>query len=441
MDRAHLLESYQAHIKHLTKVYQQSMDAHGLQAVAIHSGSLQKRSVFDDQHWPLRPVPAFQHWAPFPWVDQALVVPRTGAATLCVYRDKSYWERFAEPDLALLRSALNLVEVDSPQGVTRHLTDAAHTAFIGENLARAAEWGVTAANVNHAGLQASLDDLRVFKTPYEQLCLREANRMAAKGHARVAAEFEAGERSEFNLHLLYLKETGHDDGETPYKNIVAIGSSAAILHHISYRRDRLEGPQSLLVDAGAVFNGYASDITRTYVAKGGAEHALFGDLIGRMNAMQQTLCERATPGRGYETLHDETHERLAVILKDLDLVRMSPEAMVADGVTRMFLPHGLGHSLGLQCHDVGCARIKPRKENAWLRNTRVIEAGQCFTIEPGIYFIDTLMDELRAGPHGTDVNWKSVDSLKPFGGIRIEDDLVVRGGGQAAENLTRPFLP
>ena len=113
----------------------------------------------------------------------------------------------------------------------------------------------------------------------------------------------------------------------------------------------------------------------------------------------------------------------------------------SSGVTRLFLPHGLGHSLGLQCHDVGCAKIKPRNDNPFLRNTRVIEAGQVFTIEPGIYFIDTFMDELRARPEAKEIDWKKIDALKTFGGIRIEDDVVVRAEPELPiENITRAVL-
>jgi Xaa-Pro dipeptidase len=99
----------------------------------------------------------------------------------------------------------------------------------------------------------------------------------------------------------------------------------------------------------------------------------------------------------------------------------------------------LGHSLGLQVHDVGCATTKPRPENPFLRNTTVISEGQCFTIEPGVYFIDSLLRPLKDGPRAKDVDWKLVDALAPFGGVRIEDDVIVRADG--LRNLTREVLP
>jgi Xaa-Pro dipeptidase len=109
------------------------------------------------------------------------------------------------------------------------------------------------------------------------------------------------------------------------------------------------------------------------------------------------------------------------------------------GVTRAFFPHGLGHSLGLQTHDVGCAQVRPKARNPHLRNTSTIAAGQVFTIEPGIYFIPALLDELEAGPHAGAVDWRLVGELRRLGGIRIEDDLLV-AADEGTRNLTREQL-
>lgn len=439
MNRQELVSAYQAHVSHVAHLYHQAMDNHGAHTVVVHSGTLQKKSGFDDQYWSLRPVPHFQHWAPLAWPDCALVIERGKAARLLAWEDKSFWERWAQPDWAFLQSGLDVVHLADVANVRQHLA-AGRVAFVGEDTSRAELWGVDPQWVNPADLVAELDEARVFKTRYEQMCLEEANRVAAAGHARVARDFFAGERSELALHLAFLAETQQDDPDTPYKNIVALGPNAAILHHVSYRRDRPHGDQSLLLDAGATFHGYAADITRTHVTHGSAGADLFHALALRMDDLQLALCRNATVGRNYQDLHDEAHVLLGHVLQDLGVVEMEPQSMADAGVTRLFLPHGLGHSLGLQCHDVGCAKVKPRDDNRFLRNTRTIEPGQCFTIEPGIYFVDTLMDELRAGPHGKAVAWKTVDALKAFGGIRVEDDLVVRPGDQPPENLTRAYL-
>lgn len=444
MNRMELETAYQAHVAHLIRAHHHAMDKAGVTSLVIHSGSLQKRSAFDDQYWPLRVVPAFAHWCPLTWPDAALVLESGRPPRLLVYEDKSFWERWARPDLPFLESALEVVPVASPADVKGHVNTGHHAhgrlAFIGEDLTRAADWGVDPAWCNPRELLEDLHELRVFKTRYELMCLEEANRVAARGHLRVAREFFGGMRSELQLHLSYLSETQQDDVDTPYKNIVALGENAAILHHVSYRRTGPDGPVSLLVDAGAAFHGYASDITRTHVTPGNAAADTFAQLVAGLEHLQLELCARATVGRNYQDLHDEAHVLLGRLLSEVGLCSLPPDAMVAEGITRVLLPHGLGHSLGLQVHDVGCARIRPRDENRFLRNTRTIEPGQCFTIEPGFYLVDTLVDGLRGGRHAGSIQWNMLEALRPFGGIRIEDDLVVHGSGRPAENLTRAFL-
>jgi Xaa-Pro dipeptidase len=431
--RSDLLQLYQAHVAEIGRRAVAALARSGFDGVVIHSGSLNKRSLFDDVYWPLRLVPHFQHWAYLPWPDAVLSF-REGARPRVFYvRDRSFWERPEEPDFDALGATLDLVELSRFEQIKDEIAGPGRRAVIAEDLARAAQLGFDAPSTNPPDLLRELDAARVHKTPFEIECIQAANRIAVRGHRAVRQAFEGGERSEFRLHLAYLEATEQDDTETPYKNIVAIGEHAATLHHIQYRRSPLSGPQSLLLDAGATFLGYASDITRTYA---GADAADFRALIAALEALQQDTCRAVQIGRPYESLHDESHRRMAKVLKDAGILRASEEVAVTAGITRMFFPHGLGHSLGLQTHDVGCARIKPRGDNPFLRNTSTIEPAQVFTVEPGLYFIDTFMESLAAGPHRDAVDWKRVDSLRPFGGIRIEDDILVRAEGPA-ENLTR----
>jgi Xaa-Pro dipeptidase len=272
------------------------------------------------------------------------------------------------------------------------------------------------------------------------VCIAEANRRASLGHHRVAAAFRDGEHAELDLHLLYLGATSQDDPETPYKNIVALGRSAATLHHVDYRREAGPPSDTLLLDAGATFLGYASDITRTYVKPRSEAATTFAQLLAGMNKLQQQLCADVHAGSPYEALHEESHRLIGALLREVGLVRLSVEEMTeGSDVTRTFYPHGLGHSLGLQTHDVGCAQIKPKPRNPFLRNTSVITPGQVFTIEPGIYFIPGLLEQLRASPQAAAVDWQMVGALSELGGIRIEDDVLVREGGPV-ENLTRAVL-
>ena len=111
-------------------------------------------------------------------------------------------------------------------------------------------------------------------------------------------------------------------------------------------------------------------------------------------------------------------------------------------MTSAFFPHGLGHLLGTQVHDVGGfmenesgTTIDPPSGHPFLRLTRVLEEDMVLTIEPGLYAINMLLENLRGTPAESHVNWKTVDWLRPFGGIRIEDDVRVMTNDR--ENLTR----
>jgi len=310
-------------------------------------------------------------------------------------------------------------------------------AFVGEDAARAAAVGIAEEHINPAALLRRLDAIRTLKTDYERECMAEANRRAARGHQRVFGSFAIGDKSELELYLQYLEATEQDDSEMPYQGIVALGRHAGVLHHVHYgRQPSGRAVQSLLVDAGASCRGYASDVTRTAI-KGADEGAavVFANLIVRLEALQQEVCRRVRADLPYEELHDQTHQLLAPILRELELVRASDDELVGSGITRKFLPHGLGHSLGVQVHDVGCREVAPRPENPFLRNTTRITPGQVFTIEPGCYFIPELMDELRAAPVADRMNWLLVDALGEFGGVRIEDDVAVLEHG--TRNLTR----
>lgn len=435
---------YPAHVRGLQLAYEAALAAHGFDAVVIHGGVAKKRSDFDDQWWPLRATPHFLHWVALTEPGAVLVVRAGRRPTLLRVTTVDFWEHAVAPESEHFVEHFEHVGLASADDAKQHLPTG-RVAFIGDDVATAARWGVEA--VNPAALAAALDALRVFKTPYERACLAEANRRAAAGHEALRRAFFAGAASELELHLAYLAATRQDDPETPYKNIVAYDTNAATLHHVAYARRAPGngGPKTLLLDAGATCLGYCSDITRTWVRDGGdATSAAFRGLVEGVESLQQRLCDAVTVGMPYEALHDRAHDEVGALLAATGVVTCSGPEAVSAGVTRAFFPHGLGHSLGLQTHDVGCALLKPRADNPFLRNTRVIEAGQVFTIEPGLYFIDALLRPLREGAGAGRVDWKLVDALAPFGGIRIEDDLVVTGtapGGGGVDNLTRAVLP
>jgi len=439
IDLTELTRLYTEHIATLTARYARALEHSGWHGVVIHSGSPKIRSIFDDQYWPLRPTPHFQHWLPLLTAHSALLVEPGATPKLLWFNRFDFWEAPSQPETDHFWPSFDVVELDESRKVRDHLPAGRRLAFVGEDADDAAAWGFDKSRVNPADLLKELDGTRAKKTAYERLCLKEANRRACVGHDRVLDAFKDGDLSELQLHCLYLESTSQDDHETPYKSIVALGEHAATLHHVSYSK-KAAGAQSLLLDAGAGYQGYDSDITRTAVKGGGAGASVFGDLLARMEVMQQELCARVRTGMPYEKLHNQSHELLAPILREVGIANASDDQLVKTGVTRKFLPHGLGHSLGIQTHDVGCASLKPEPRNPFLRNTSTIEPGQCFTIEPGCYFIRPILDELRAAPGGKLVDWKLVDELVKFGGVRIEDDVLV-GDDDVVDNVTRTYLP
>ena len=128
------------------------------------------------------------------------------------------------------------------------------------------------------------------------------------------------------------------------------------------------------------------------------------------------------------------------------MVHGSADEIVQRGFSQPFFPHGLGHHLGLQVHDVGGTQRSaegdfrpPPNQHPRLRTTRPLAAGNVITIEPGLYFIPMLLAEFRTSANADAFNWKLIDELVPSGGIRIEDDVLVTEDG--CENLSRPWVP
>jgi Xaa-Pro dipeptidase len=297
--------------------------------------------------------------------------------------------------------------------------------------------------VNPPGLLAYLHYHRASKTAYELGCMRMASALGARGHVAAAEAYHAG-ASEFEVHQAYCSAIGLREQELPYGNIVAFGTGAAVLHYTTLGRRRDVPRPTFLIDAGAQFRGYASDITRTHLARTGVD-AQFQDLLAGMEALQLQLCAAVQPDRDYREIHLQAHHLIADLLcRSGIVVNCDAEAAVASGVSSVFFPHGVGHLLGLQVHDAaGRARDETGRDeiprpagHPYLRLTRRLEPGFVVTIEPGLYFIDLLLEQAQRNGIGRHINWEAVDHLRPYGGIRVEDDVVCTATS-TPENLTR----
>jgi Xaa-Pro dipeptidase len=420
--------TYLEHVARLQRETEAALAHHKYEALVLCSGAPQSKNRFDDQSWPLSPTPAFTHWCPLA-EPEAFVIVRAGRKpTLVRTIVDDFWETQAPPESEHFWNAFDIVMIES--GHAGDVLPGGRVAVLTRDPGSS-----PAGDVNPIEVVTALDAIRTKKSPYEIECLHQAELRAARGHLETERRFRAGDPSELELHLAYLAASEQDDATTPYKNIVALGSHSAVLHYVAYQRTRVTGDTSLLVDAGARFCGYGSDITRSYVRGSSPAARRFGDLIARMEQLQLEVCRRVQPGLPYEQLHDETHQLLADVLRDIGLAKASAAELVDRGITRALFPHGLGHSLGVITHDVGMRLRPPRADNPFLRNTSTIEVGQVFTIEPGIYVIDALLAPLRADDRARAIDWAVLDELRPYGGIRIEDNVVVEQGG--IRNLTR----
>jgi Xaa-Pro dipeptidase len=425
---------------HLEAVCQRSaraLAACGYTALLVHSGSL--LPVFeDDRTYPFRAHAPFKVWVPLTDAPDSFLWFEPGVtARLILHRCADYWHKPAQLPEAHWVRHFDVRTVADREGARRELrADLSRAAYIGDAFDELPRWGVGA--VNPRDLMRRLDFPRAVKTPYELECLRGASRLGALGHRAAERAFAAG-ASELEIELAFLEGCGQREQELPYNPIIALNAGGAVLHYQVLEKQPPRERHSLLIDAGAEFAGYASDITRTY----SAQDADFAALVGRMEQMQQTLCAGVRAGVDWREVQLKAHQLTGELLREADITRCSAEEAVASAVTSVFLPHGIGHLLGLEVHDVGGFMRSPEGEDIpppvghpYLRLTRVLEEGFVVTMEPGLYFIPQLLDAARADARRAQcINWSRVGALSKFGGIRIEDDLAVTRDG--CENLTR----
>ena len=436
MNQPDLGALYSHHLSVLRQRADEALARGGFDHLVIPSGT-QHYQAFDDRDYPYAVNPNFKAWLPLTKLPNSWLVYTPGQRpTLIFFQPFDYWHVVPDApngwwveqvDIQIIRSA--------EQALALLPKDPARCAILGE--AQSSLGGFVPNNP--APVLDYLDWHRGRKTPYEIALMRQAQQLGVRGHRAAEAAFRAG-ASEFEIHMAYCSAVGQDANELPYGNIIGLNEHAAVLHYTDLGRRAPHPLRSFLIDAGASAHGYASDITRTYAAAG---HDEFQAMIDAVDAAQQQMAAGVRAGVDYKQLHLDAHLSLMGILKDFGVLKVSPEAALATGVSAAFFPHGLGHLIGLQVHDVaGFAasdrggRIERPQGHPYLRLTRVLEPGMVVTIEPGVYFIDMLLDEVKQAGHGDSIDWARVDFFRPYGGIRIEDEVLCTEGD--ADNLTRP---
>jgi Xaa-Pro aminopeptidase len=248
----------------------------------------------------------------------------------------------------------------------------------------------------------SLHEMRLFKSRTEITQMRKSARVAAAAHRRAMQVCKPG-MNEAEIHAELVHTFTRNQCEASYVPIVAGGANACVLHYIN-NRDPLNEGELLLIDAGAEYDGYASDITRTFPINGKFTAAQ-KDLYQVVLKAQLEAIDAVRSGNPWEHVH-ETAVRVATAgMIDLGILKCGLDEALEEEHFKDFYVHNTGHWLGLDVHDVGEYEIDG--------HSRVLEPGMVFTVEPGIY--------IPPSASAVDKTWRGM-------GIRIEDNVVVTRG-------------
>lgn len=293
-------------------------------------------------------------------------------------------------------------------------------------------------------LRRALTGLRRPKDEEEVRRMREAIAATAAGYERLRDVLRPGvsERAvQIEVEAAMFRAGGD---RTAYETIVASGPRSAVLHAPATGREVAAG-ELVLVDAGVEVRGYAADLTRTWPASGRFTPEQ-SDLHAVVLEAQAAAIACCRAGEEFREAHRAASIVIARGLVDFGLLRGAPDSLVEGGAASLFLPHGVGHLVGLGVRDAGPALEAPsRPRPPGLEHLRLdlpLLEGEVVTIEPGIYLVPALLeDPRRRERHREEVDWDRAARMRAFGGIRIEDD--VRVGRDGPEVLTAliPKLP
>jgi Xaa-Pro aminopeptidase len=248
-----------------------------------------------------------------------------------------------------------------------------------------------------------LNELRLYKSSAEIKAMRYAAEVSAKAHVR-AMEFTSVGKWEYEVEAEIIHEFMKSNCRSPaYPSIVGGGENGCILHYIE-NDHKLKNNDLLLIDAGAEYDYYAADITRTFPVNGKftpAQKALYTIVL---DAQKAAIAE-VKPGNHWNQPHEAAVRVITEGLLGLGLLQGELEQLIHDESYREFYMHRTGHWLGMDVHDVGDYKVGGQ----W----RLLEPGMVLTVEPGIYIRD---------PEHIHKKWH-------FIGIRIEDDVLVTKTG------------
>jgi Xaa-Pro aminopeptidase len=291
--------------------------------------------------------------------------------------------------------------------------------------------GVSSDRELEASARAGLNHVRRQKDALELARMRAAERATRAGFAAAVPLIEPG-RSERELQI-ELEAAFFRNGADAlaFDTIVGGGPNSAVLHFAPTAR-RFQDGDLVLIDAGGECRGYASDITRTYPASGRftAEQA---ELHALVHAAGRAATNRCAPCVEFRDVHRAAALVVAGGLVDFGLLRGDAESSVERSAVSVFFPHGIGHMVGLGVRDAGevLPGREPREDEfPRLRVDLPLLPGHVVTIEPGIYFVPALLHDAEFRErHRAAVNWELAESMLDFGGIRIEENVLITEDG------------
>ncbi|PIA15995.1 Xaa-Pro dipeptidase [Coemansia reversa NRRL 1564] len=292
--------------------------------------------------------------------------------------------------------------------------------------------------VDREKLLEPLHEARVFKDEFEIDMIRRANRISGDAHLALMKETRLG-MNEAELRGRFVGLTlAQGCIYESYGTIAARGRNASILHYTKNNQQLDDDTETILVDAGGTYENYASDITRTWPI-GPKFSPECREIYQIVLDMQKITIDACAPHKQWEDMHLLSNRVAAEGLLRLGILKGSIEDIMEHDVVGYFLPHGIGHFLGIDTHDVGgypknTERID-RPGLRYLRVRREMLPNMVLTVEPGIYFVDGILATARADPKiAKHIDFEKVANYHKVGGVRIEDNIVITEDG--CENLT-----
>ena len=285
---------------------------------------------------------------------------------------------------------------------------------------------------------------RVIKSDAEVALLQRVNDIASDAHMEVMRGAKPG-MFEFQLESLFLHHCYYNGGcrMAAYTAICGCGPQGATLHygHAGAPNDQqVKDGDMLLLDMGTELRCYCCDITCSFPCSSSGKFTADQRMVfDTVTACQRAVMHALKPGVEWASMHELSYRVILERLTAAGLLQGPLEAMMAENVASFFMPHGLGHLIGCDTHDVGGypegAERDARRGFKSLRMQRPLLAGMVLTVEPGVYFIDPLLDELctSAATKAFAVP-DAIDRFRGFGGVRLEDSVLVTSDG--ARNLT-----